>query len=94
MLYGLFPFNVLEFSNNPRGYLAAANYAEPLPENWDSFQIKRVLKAIFPSYALNPFMAEYNKEQEGSEIRRSRLDSVDDIIVRCCRYVCVKTFSR
>ncbi|KAF7499684.1 hypothetical protein DV113_002270 [Geotrichum candidum] len=83
VLYGLFPFNVLEFSNNPRGYLAAANYAEPLPENWDSFQIKRVLKAIFPSYALNPFMAEYNKEQEGSEIRRSRLDSVDDIIVHC-----------
>ncbi|KAF5102105.1 hypothetical protein DV451_001957 [Geotrichum candidum] len=71
VLYGLFPFNVLEFSNNPRGYLAAANYAEPLPENWDSFQIKRVLKAIFPSYALNPFMAEYNKEQEGSEIRQN-----------------------
>jgi hypothetical protein len=83
VLYGLFPFNVLEFSNNPRGYLTAAKYAEPLPENWDSFQIKRVLKAIFPSYALNPFMAEYNKEQEASEIRRSRLDSVDDIIVHC-----------
>ncbi|KAF5098697.1 hypothetical protein D0Z00_001950 [Geotrichum galactomycetum] len=83
VLYGLFPFNVLEFSNNPRGYLTAAKYAEPLPENWDSFQIKRVLKAIFPSYALNPFMTEYNNEQEASEIRRSRLDSVDDVIVHC-----------
>lgn len=83
ILYGLFPFNVLEFSNSPSGYFAATKYCDLLPENWDSFQIKRVLKTIFESYALNPFMTEYNKEQEVSKIRSSRLESVENVISHC-----------
>lgn len=83
-LYGLFPFNVLAFSNSPSEFLSSVNYSDPLPENWVNYQISMSMKALFPLYSLNPYMSTFNKEQEISDTTRwSRMGSAKDLAMHC-----------
>lgn len=84
VLYGLFPYNFLEFSNNPTTYLNSVKYSEPLPDNWDSYQIKVSMKTLFSSYSLNPFMTLFTKDQELNDLSRwDRMGSGCDLVVHC-----------
>lgn len=84
VLYGLYPYSMLSFSNAPSTFLSSINFNEPLPKNWDNYQITMAMKALFPSYSLNPFMTSYTKEQELSDDSRwNRMGSSQDLAVHC-----------
>lgn len=84
MIYGMFPYNLLEFSQNPSAYIRATQFVDKLPENWDSYQITYSMNLLFPKFSLNSFMTKFTKSQELSDNTRwDRIGSANDLIVHC-----------
>lgn len=82
-IYGLFPHSFVAFANTPSKFLTSIEYTDPLPDNWDDYQIIATIKSLLPSFALNPFMITFTREQELSDERWERMGSAKELAIHC-----------
>lgn len=81
-LYGLFPYNLLEFSRSPSEYLISAGYQKDIPLFWDDEQIISSVKTMSRKFTLNTFLINYSKEQELNGSSRWNTPS-EDLAAHC-----------